>query len=102
VGAGRIAPLGWSRDSHAALAWLPRGTLARALVISLVCMAALSPMTLLVMTRLHVASLTLPRFVVFKASFAALAALLVTPVVALWAIAETPGTRPAPAAPGGS
>src|ERR687888_395312 len=34
--AGRVAPLGWTRASHPALGWLPRGTLARGLVLGLV------------------------------------------------------------------
>ena len=88
VRAGKVAWLGWTRESHAPLGWLPRGTFARALVIGLVCMAALSPLTLLVVTWLHVESLSLSRFVLFKATFAALEALVVTPLVALWAIAE--------------
>jgi hypothetical protein len=97
VRAGRVAPLGWTRESHTALAWLPRGTFRRALVLSLVCMVALSPMTLLIITRLHVASLSVSRFVLFKASFATLEALFVTPLVAVWAIAETPEVPGAPA-----
>jgi len=93
VRAGKVAPLGWTRQSHAALAWLPRGTFARALVLGIVCMVALSPLTLLVISRLHVASMSVSRFVLFKAGFAALEALFVTPLVAIWAIAEVPEDR---------
>jgi hypothetical protein len=50
----------------------------------------LSPITLFVLGLLHVADLSLGRFVLFKAAFAAAEALLITPVVSLWAIAETP------------
>jgi hypothetical protein len=60
-------------------------------------MVVLAPLTLLVITRLHVATLSLGRFVLFKASFAALEAVWVTPAVALWAIAEPPHPRPAAA-----
>ena len=49
---------------------------------------------LLAHVALGVTNLDLGRFVVFKASFAALEALVVTPLVALWAIVE------GPAAPG--
>jgi hypothetical protein len=91
VRAGRVPALAWTRDSHAPLGWLPRGTVARAAALSLICMAALAPMTLVVVTRLHVAPLSVPRFVVFKATFAALEALVVTPLVALWAIADPRG-----------
>jgi len=95
VRAGRVVSLGWSRATHPTLGWLPRGTLARAFVLGIVCALVLSPLTLLVLAVLHVAHLGLGRFVVFKASLAAFEALLVTPVVSLWAIAEAPGTRPA-------
>jgi hypothetical protein len=91
VRAGRIAPLGWTRASHPALGWLPRGTAARAFVLGAVCMVTLSPLTLTVLALLHVANLGMWKFVLFKASFAAAEALLVTPLVALWAIAEAPG-----------
>jgi len=95
VRTGRVVSLGWTRATHPTLGWLPRGTLARAFVLGVVCAVVLSPLTLLVLAMLHVADLGLGRFVVFKASFAAFEALLVTPVVSLWAIAEAPGTRPA-------
>jgi hypothetical protein len=90
VRAGRVKALGWKRDSHRFLGWLPAGTFLRGFVLGLLCMLALSPLTLLVLTLLHVANLSLWQFVVFKATFAALAAALVTPVVAVWAIAEEP------------
>jgi hypothetical protein len=53
-------------------------------------MLALSPLTLLVLHWLHVSNLSLGQFVLFKATFAAVAAALVTPVIAVWAIAEEP------------
>jgi hypothetical protein len=95
VRAGKVAPLGWTRDTHATLAWLPRGTVARAFVLALCCTVALAPITLSVLALLHVAHLGLWRFILFKASYAAAAALVVTPVVALWAIAETEAALPA-------
>jgi len=88
VRAGKVAALGWTRDSHAALGWLPRATVARAFALGVACMIAIAPLTLLVLTILHVAHFGLWRFIVFKASFAALEAFLVTPVIALFAIAE--------------
>ena len=88
VRAGRVAALGWSRATHPTLGWLPRGTFARAFVLGVVCAVVLSPITLLVLGLLHVADLGFGRFVLFKAAFAAMEALLVTPVVSLWAIAE--------------
>ena len=98
---GRVTPLGWRRDSHRVLGWLPASTFLRGFVLGLLCMVALSPLTLFVLTLLHVADLSLWEFVVFKASFAAFAGALVTPVVAMWAIAEEPDLRVAraPGAP---
>ena len=90
--AGRFASLGWTRATHPRLGWLPRGTFARAFVLGVVCAVVLSPMTLFVLGLLHVADLGLGRFVLFKAAFAAMEALLVTPVVSLWAIAEAPAS----------
>ena len=90
VRAGRFASLGWTRATHPTLGWLPQHTVARAFVLGLVSMTALSPLTLLVLALLHVAHLDLWSFIVFKAGFAAAEALLVTPLIALWAIAEAP------------
>jgi hypothetical protein len=90
---GRLVPLGWSRTSHRFLGWLPEKTFARALVLGLVFMAAISPLVLLVLARLHVADLGLTEFVLFKAGFAAAAAAVVTPLVSLWAIADEPPVR---------
>jgi len=95
VRSGKVAPLGWSRDTHPTLGWLPRGTVARAFVLGLSCTVALAPVTLSVLALLHVANLSFWRFIFFKASYAALAALFVTPIVALWAIAEEEAAVPA-------
>jgi hypothetical protein len=92
VRTGGLDWLGWSRLSHPFLAWLPRSTAARGFALGLACMIALAPVTLLILGYLHVAELSLGRFVVFKATFAAVAAALVTPIIALWAIAEDPAT----------
>jgi hypothetical protein len=90
---GRLAPLGWSRTSHPFLGWLPEKTFARAFVLGLVFMVAISPLVLLVLAQLHVADLGLAEFVLFKAGFAAALAAVVTPLVAVWAIAEEPPVR---------
>src|SRR5881296_2180494 len=96
VRAGKVAPLGWSRDTQPWLGWLPRGTLARAAALGGAGLVVFTPPTLVALVALGVADLGLGRFVVFKASFAAAEALVVTPLVALWAIAEGPAA-PAPA-----
>jgi len=95
VRSGKVAPLGWSRDTQPWLGWLPRGTLARGLALGCAGLLVFAPPVLLAHVALGVTQLGLGGFVVFKASFAAAEALVVTPLVALWAIAEGPG---APAA----
>jgi hypothetical protein len=85
VRSGKVAPLGWSRDTQPWLGWLPRG-----LVLGGAGLLVFAPPVLVALAALGVTQLGLGRFVVFKASFAAAEALVVTPLVALWAIAEGP------------
>src|SRR6266403_944818 len=94
VRSGKVAPLGWSRDTQPWIGWLPRGTLARGLALGGAGLLVFAPPVLLAHVALGVTNLDLGSFVVFKASFAAAEALVVTPLVALWAIVE------GPAAPG--
>ncbi|TMA62975.1 MAG: hypothetical protein E6J68_12805 [Deltaproteobacteria bacterium] len=84
--AGKVASLGWTRASHPVLGWLPQTTARRGI-------ALLAPLAFVALGLLGVAGLPFWRFVLFKAAFAALAAALVTPLVALWAIAEAPVPR---------
>ena len=95
VRSGKVAPLGWSRDTQPWLGWLPRGTVARGLALGGAGLLVFAPPVLLAHVALGVTQHGLGRFVVFKASFAAAEALVMTPLVALWAIAEAPA---APAA----
>ena len=90
--AGKVAPLGWSRDTQPWLGWLPRGTLARGLALGSAGLVVFAPPVLAAIAALGVTQLGVGRFVVFKASFAAAEALVVTPLVALWAIVEGPAS----------
>ena len=90
VHSGKVAPLGWSRDTQPWLGWLPRGTLARGLALGGAGLLVFASPVLVAHVALGVTDLGLGHFVVFKASFAAAEALVVTPLVALWAIAERP------------
>ena len=90
VRAGKVAALGWSRDSRPWLGWLPHGTLARGLALGAAGPLVFAPPVVLALVALDVTHLGLGPFVVFKASFAAGEALIVTPLVALWAIAQSP------------
>jgi len=88
VRAGKVAALGWTRASHPVLGWLPAGTLGRGAVLGLVCTAVVAVLTIGALAALGVGEMRLWPFLTFKATFAAVLAALVTPVVALWAIAE--------------
>lgn len=94
VRTGKVAPLGWSRAAHPLLRRLPRGAARRGAALGAICIALLAPLALLALLVAEVASLPFWRFVLFKAGFAAVAATLVTPLIALWAIAEPPPARP--------
>lgn len=85
---GRIDALGWTRESHGLLGWLPAGTFRRALVLGAATLAVVGPSTLLALQVLAVDRLDFASFVAFKAAFAGVLALLVTPVISLWALAE--------------
>jgi|SRR5579862_7085045 len=89
ISAGTLAALGWTRESHPLLAWLPAGTAKRALVLGIGCALVIGPMSLWALSRLEVIELSFWSFVAFKAAFAAGLALLVTPVISLWALAAT-------------
>jgi len=84
----RVAALGWSRRSHPWLRALPAGTWWRAVVLALITSALVAAPTLWALAALGIADLGLWPFVAFKASFAAALAAVVTPLVALWAIAD--------------
>jgi hypothetical protein len=89
VRAGRVPALGWTRASHPALSWLPRRTAARGAVLGLACVATFAPVAWVGLGHYGVADLSVGGFVLFKGSFAAATAALVTPAIALWGIAES-------------
>jgi hypothetical protein len=90
---GKVTPLTRAQVAEPPLAWLPPGTGRRGATLGVACVAVLAPLALVTLLLLDVGSLPLWHFVFFKAGFAAFAAALVTPIVALYAIAH-----PAPAA----
>ncbi len=87
VQAGTLAALGWTRETHPALGWLPSGTAMRALVLGIVCALAIGSLSVWALGRLGVSELAFWPFVGFKAAFAAALAFVVTPVISLWALA---------------
>jgi hypothetical protein len=87
---GRVAAPGWTRATHPVLAWVPRGTLARALLFALVGVLTFAPLTIVALDKLGVESMSFWGFITFKACFAAFAGLFVSPLCAACAIAEPP------------
>jgi hypothetical protein len=70
--------------------WVPCNMIWRALLIGIICLLALTPLTLITLNILGVSSLTPWHFITFKAIFAAVEGGLVTPFLAWWAISEAP------------
>jgi hypothetical protein len=94
--AGRVTPLGWTHTSHPFLTWLPISTTRRGLILAFLCVALIGPPSVWALSALGIDTLSFWRFVLFKAGFAAGLAAVVTPVIAVWAIA---GAEPAPVPP---
>ncbi|MBX3025096.1 hypothetical protein KF840_09320 [bacterium] len=93
IAKGGLAALDWTRESHALLTWLPAGTFRRALAIGALSLLVVGPLAVLSLHGLAVAALAFPSFVAFKAVFAALLGMLVTPVISIWALAEPARAR---------
>jgi len=83
----QLGTLGWTRESHPPLGWLPVGTVRRGLMLGLVCAVGVGPPTVWTLSHLGVSTMPLWGFITFKATFAAVLAALVTPIIALWALA---------------
>jgi hypothetical protein len=91
---GRVPALGWTRRSHPILRWLPAATLKRAITIGAACALTIGPLAVWVLHGLGIGELPLRSFLLFKASYAAALGVLVTPLLALWAIANQPEAAP--------
>jgi hypothetical protein len=86
VRGGRLAPLA---GAPLGLQWMPGRALWRGAVLGIVCMLAVAPPTIAMLTVFGVTQQTFWGFVCFKALFAAALGAVVTPLIALWAIAWT-------------
>ena len=87
---GRLAPPSWHRAEHPALGRLPRGTFARALVLGFATLVVVAPPSLGLFRWIGIDDLGFWGFVAFKASFAAVLAALLTPLIALAAMGDGP------------
>ncbi len=90
---GRLPALGWTHRSHPFLKRLPSATLRRGLLLGALSVVILAPLMVLAIFALEVEELTVRQFVLYKAVFAVALGAIVTPVIALWAIATAPGIK---------
>jgi len=91
---GRVTPLGWTWSPRSVLRRLPRSTFRRGLALGALCTAALGPPAVALIVILGVDDLSVGEFVTYKAVFGVILGMLVTPIVALWALSEAEPAEP--------
>jgi hypothetical protein len=91
---GRVEPLGWTWSPKSVLRRLPKGTLRRGVALGALCLAALGPPAVAVIVALDVGDLSIGEFVTYKAIFGVVLGIVVTPIVALWALSEAEPAEP--------
>jgi hypothetical protein len=94
VRSGRVQPVD---GFPLGLRWMPRRPLWRGALLGGICVAAVAPLAVTALVVFGVVQQSFWQFVVFKAIFAAALGAVVTPLIALWAIAG--GGRPPTLAP---
>jgi hypothetical protein len=85
VRAGRVAPVA---GTPMGLDWVPGHTFWRGVVLGVIATLLVAPLAIGVLAALGVTQQSFWGFVVFKAVFAAALGAVVTPLIALWAIAS--------------
>ena len=91
---GRVEPLGWDWSPQSVLRRLPRSAWRRGVALGALCTAALGPPAVALIVVLGVGDLSTGEFVTYKAVFGVALGLVVTPIVALWALSEAGPARP--------
>ena len=87
--------LGWSRTSHPWLRALPAHTVWRGGLLGVACVVSVAPFLVGTLDIVGIQAMSVRAFVLFKGVVAAVLAAGVTPIIALWAIAEVePGPTP--------
>jgi hypothetical protein len=94
---GAVVPLDWLRPAHRRVAALPLPRWRRALVFGALSAVALAPPLVLVLLAAGVTDLTKDRFVICQTAFAVVLGILVTPPIALCAMADPHPLRHDPA-----
>lgn len=85
---GSLLTLGWSPADHPALRWLPTNLSVRSLVLGLLSAVVVIPVILVVLHLLDAQHVSLGSFVLSKALLSATLAAVVTPVAAIYVMAE--------------
>jgi hypothetical protein len=90
IATGRLPPLNATPGVQALVARLPRSRLRRGFRLGALLTIALTPVTILVLVMVDFANLTAAQFVLYKAAFSIALGMIVTPVIAMLAIASSP------------
>jgi hypothetical protein len=88
VATGKLAPVSWKLDEHVLLRRLPKGVFARAALLGGITALALSPVVIATLLLLNVHTLPVVTFAVSKGLFCSVVAVAVTPLAALYALAQ--------------
>jgi aminoglycoside phosphotransferase (APT) family kinase protein len=88
LAAGRLPALGRGSIARALVARLPTTRLRRGLLFGALCTAALAPLSVLVLLVTDFAALSPGQFVIYKAALAVVLGAVVTPVIAVSAMAD--------------
>lgn len=89
VRVGRLPPLSGAPTPQSLLARLPTGRLRRGAALGGLCALVLSPLSALVLAGVDPGGLSTPGFVLYKAVLGVVLGAIVTPVIALCAMADT-------------
>jgi hypothetical protein len=90
---GKVAPLAWGPADHSLLRRLPSGLFARAVVLGVATTLLTAPVVIVLLGFIGVQDVPLLTFAIAKGAFCAVVAMLVTPLAALYALAQV--SRPA-------
>jgi hypothetical protein len=88
IGSGRLLPLESSGAARALLDRLPRTRFRRGAVLGALCVVALGPVAILVLSAIDFSGITTGQFVLYKAALGVVLGALVTPVIAMLAMAD--------------
>jgi hypothetical protein len=91
---GRLPSLGGGVPSHALLSNVPRTRVRRGVRLGAVMTIALAPISVLILVAIDFGGLTQGQFVLYKAALGVALGAAVTPVIALWAMADPLPTLP--------